>query len=269
MTSRMNIRLKSIWPLLLILLTVFIINLNFNGLKSSIYLSSAYAFSDSYKLCPKCQTKIPGPDADEKIEVNFCPKCGADIKSVAFQFKTDAEKITESVKKRRDELGDLRQLSAMGWFDKGETQEDRITKMACFLNSISISPENIKAQNNLGVLYEEKNMINEAIACFRKAVEIDSTYSKALSNLAKCLADIGKYDDAEAYYKKALQFDEKNPVIHKNYADMLVKLSKYDLAFDEYKKVINLDKDGISARIANWKMDLINKRFKKNETDKK
>lgn len=231
----------------------------------SVNLNSVFAFSDSYKLCPKCQSKIPGPSDDEKIEVNFCPKCGADVKAVAFQFKTDSEKMAELVKKRREELGELRQLSSAGWYEKGETQEDRITKMACFLNAVAIAPDNIKAQNNLGVLYEEKNMINEAVACFRKAVEIDSTYSKSLSNLAKCLADLGKLEDAEQYYKNALQFDEKNPVIHKNYADLLAKMNKYDMAFDEYKKVINLDKDGVSARIANWKMDLINKRFKKNE----
>ena len=266
MTSKRNIQPGSIATVLsLIVLIIFILNLKIDFLKSSIYLSKAYAFSDSYKLCPKCQTKIPGPSDDEKIEVNFCPKCGADVKGIIFQVKTDSEKITESLKKRREELGDLRQLSAAGWFDKGETQEDRLTKMACFLNAVTLSPEHMKAQNNLGVLYEEKNMINEAIVCFRKAIEIDSTYSKSLSNLAKCLADMGKYDDAEQYYIKALQFDEKNPVIHKNYADMLVRINKYDIAFEEYKKVINLDKDGISARIANWKMDLINKRFKKSE----
>ncbi|HNY11025.1 MAG TPA: tetratricopeptide repeat protein [Candidatus Wallbacteria bacterium] len=194
--------------------------------------------------------------------MNFCPSCGADLKNVAYRSKSNSEKIDDLLKQRRSDLGSIGQLKALEWFEKGETMEDKITRMACYVNALELDATNVKAYNNLGVLYDEKMMDTQAVYCFRKALEIDSGYSIAMNNLAKCLAEWGKCDDAAEYYKKALVLEDKNAAIHRNYGDLLFKMKKYDESISEYKRAQELDPDGISGRVAGWKIELINKRFK-------
>lgn len=219
--------------------------------------------ADYYKLCGRCGLKVPKvEDAINKFDINFCPACGNDMKQSGFIAKTANEKVLELIKQKRRQIGDIRQLKASEWFDKGETSEDKIMKMACFINAIELDNTSAKVYNNLGVLYDEKLLANEAISCFRKAVELKPAYAIAINNLAKCLADISRYDEAVEYYKKALELEPDNAVFHRNYADTLAKQKKYDESIAEYKKAAALDKKGESANIAAFKIDLITRRFK-------
>lgn len=226
-----------------------------------MFLSGVNA-AEQYKQCPKCSAKAPRLEGPAKLEMNFCPSCGSDLKSVTYRTKSNSEKMEELLKQRRFDLGSISQLKASEWFEKGETTEDRITRMACYINALELDAANEKVYNNLGVLYDEKGMDTEAVHCFRKALEISPGYSIAMNNLAKCLADWGKCEDAADYYKKALVLEEKNAVIRRNYGDLLFKMKKYDESISEYKRAIELDPDGISGRVAGWKIELINKRFK-------
>ncbi len=227
-------------------------------------LAAALAFAaDYYKLCGKCGLKVPKvEDAVNKFDINFCPACGNDMKQSGFIAKTAGEKVLELIKQKRRQIGDVRQLKASEWFDKGETSEDKIMKMACFINAIELDNTSAKVYNNLGVLYDEKLLVNEAISCFRKAIELKPAYAIAINNLAKCLADISRYDEAVEYYKKAIELEPDNAVFHRNYADTLARQKKYDESIAEYKKSAALDKKGESANIAAFKIDLITRRFK-------
>ncbi|EKD69217.1 MAG: hypothetical protein ACD_47C00219G0002 [uncultured bacterium] len=219
--------------------------------------------ADLYKLCSKCGLKVPrSEDAANKFDINFCPACGNDLKQAGFVAKTAGEKVLELIKQKRRQIGDIRQLKASEWFEKGETSEDRIMKMACFINSIELDNSQAKVYNNLGVLYDEKLLAGEAVSCFRKAVELKPDYAIAINNLAKCLADTSRCDDAVEHYKKAIELEPANPVFRRNYADALAKLKKYDESIAEYKKSVELDKTGESTNIATFKIDLIERRLK-------
>ncbi len=219
--------------------------------------------NDLYKLCSKCGLKIPkSEDGINKFDINFCPACGNDLKKTGFIIKSAGEKVLELIKQKRRQIGDVRQLKASEWADKGETSEDKIMKMACFINSIELDKTSARVYNNLGVLYDEKLLINEAVSCFRKAVEIDPSYAIAINNLAKCLADNSRCEEACEYYKKAIELEPANSIFRRNYAETLSKLKKYDESIAEYNKAIELDKTGNSANIAAFKIDLITKRLK-------
>ena len=95
--------------------------------------------NDLYKLCSKCGLKIPkNEDGINKFDINFCPACGNDLKKTGFVIKSAGEKVLELIKQKRRQIGDVRQLKASEWADKGETSEDKIMKMACFINSIEL-----------------------------------------------------------------------------------------------------------------------------------
>lgn len=225
--------------------------------------------ADLYKLCSKCGLKVPkSEDAANKFDINFCPACGTDLKQSGFIAKTAGEKVLELIKQKRRQIGDIRQLKAAEWFEKGETSEDRIMKMACFINSIELDNSQAKVYNNLGVLYDEKLLAGEAISCFRKAVELKPDYAIAVNNLAKCLADTSRCDEAVGHYKKAIELEPANPVFRRNYADALAKMKKYDESIAEYKKSVELDKTGESTNIATFKIDLIERRLKGPQTKK-
>lgn len=219
--------------------------------------------NDLYKLCAKCGLKVPkSEDGINKFDINFCPACGNDLKKTEFIVKSAGEKVLELIKQKRRQIGDVRQLKASEWADKGETSEDKIMKMACFINSIELDKTSARVYNNLGVLYDEKLLINEAISCFRKAVEIEPSYAIAINNLAKCLADNSRMEDACGYYKKAIELEPANSIFRRNYAEALSKLKKFDESIAEYNKAIELDKTGNSTNIATFKIDLITKRLK-------
>lgn len=219
--------------------------------------------ADLYKLCSRCGLKVPkSEDTANKFDINFCPACGNDLKQSGFIAKTAGEKVLELIKQKRRQIGDIRQLKASEWFEKGETSEDRIMKMACFINSIELDNSQAKVYNNLGVLYDEKLLAGEAVSCFRKAVELKPDYAIAINNLAKCLADTSRCDEAIVHYIKAIELEPANPVFRRNYADALAKLKKYDESIAEYKKSVELDKTGESTNIATFKIDLIERRLK-------
>jgi len=222
----------------------------------------AAAAADIYKKCPKCQLTIPRFEGETTVEINFCVSCGTDMKAVVFTAKSEPEKIRELIRKKKHEIGDLRQLRAMEWYERAETAEDRIYRIACLINAVELDPHNEKFLNNLGSLYDERSLTDEAISCFRKAVEYAPGYAPAVNNLAKCLTDFGKFDDAYDFYQKAVRLEDKNATAHKNFADLLVKMKKIDEAIAEYRRAVMLDPDGPAGRIAAWRIDLVNRRFK-------
>lgn len=224
--------------------------------------------NDLYKLCSKCGLKVPkSEDGINKFDINFCPACGNDLKNINFIAKSSGEKVLELIKQKRRQIGDIRQLKAFQWAEKGETSEDKIMKMACFINAIELDKTSARVYNNLGVLYDEKLLINEAISCFKKAVEIEPSYAIAINNLAKCLADGSRNEEAGEFYKKAIEIEPANSIFRRNYAETLSKLKKFDESIAEYKKAVELDKTGSSANIATFKIELITRRFKSASAD--
>ncbi len=52
-----------------------------------------------------------------------------------------------------------------------------------YQRAIELSPSNLMAYNNLGVLYDKMGLYDEAIGEFQRALEIDPTDANALKNL--------------------------------------------------------------------------------------
>lgn len=231
----------------------FLIFLNF------LFLINVYA--QGYKLCPNCKNKILKLE-EFNFDINFCPACGTDLKNVNITFKTNSEKILDLIKQKQKQVGDIKQLKATEWIEKAETSEDKITKIACFLNAIELDKNIPEVYNNLGVLYTEKLLLDEAISCFKKAIELKPNYSIALNNLAKCLVDNNKCDEAIKYYQKAIELEPNNAIFYCNLADVYLKLKQYDQSINYYKKAIELDKDKKILNLAKFKLSIIELKLK-------
>ncbi|WP_161554922.1 tetratricopeptide repeat protein [Ereboglobus luteus] len=69
-------------------------------------------------------------------------------------------------------------------------------------------PGNARAHNNLGNLYAEENMAEQALIHCRRAIELDPNFAQAYNNYGYALSKLDRYQEALAYYDKALGFRE-------------------------------------------------------------
>ncbi|MGR3310287.1 MAG: tetratricopeptide repeat protein [Candidatus Brocadiales bacterium] len=71
-------------------------------------------------------------------------------------------------------------------------------------------PDCARARNNLGTVYFDNGMIDEAIVEHAKAAEINPTYSKAFSNLGADYVRKGMFDEAIVMCESAIEFNSAN-----------------------------------------------------------
>jgi len=98
-----------------------------------------------------------------------------------------------------------------------------------YQKTLEIKPDDAKAHNNLGDVFNKKGRVDEAIAQFQKAVEIQPDYAEAHRNLAICLRQQGRMGEAIAHYQKALQIEPANPSIQNSLAWLLATCSEASL----------------------------------------
>jgi Tfp pilus assembly protein PilF len=91
---------------------------------------------------------------------------------------------------------------------------------------------NADAHNNLGVLYQERGMVDEAIQAFRRALTIDEKHAKAHNNLGVALLAAGSPADAASEFRAALSADPANSEPMVNLALALKALGRTSEAID-------------------------------------
>jgi Flp pilus assembly protein TadD len=79
--------------------------------------------------------------------------------------------------------------------------------MALYREILSRNPANLKARNNLGVLFDELGQRDFALEQFEAAEKIEPENIEVLNNLGSTLAAMGRYDAAERELRRALRID--------------------------------------------------------------
>jgi Tfp pilus assembly protein PilF len=69
---------------------------------------------------------------------------------------------------------------------------------------------NVEAHNNLGLLYRDKGLTDEAVREFDRALFIAPRYVRARNNLGVMLLELGRIDAAAAEFRAALAVDPRN-----------------------------------------------------------
>src|SRR4030095_9186188 len=76
------------------------------------------------------------------------------------------------------------------------------------------SPNDIKAQNLMGIALTSSGKTEEANVHFQKAIEQNPRFYPALKNLALNELKLKRVDEAKVHLDQLLQFDAKDPVVH-------------------------------------------------------
>jgi len=79
------------------------------------------------------------------------------------------------------------------------------SELSIWNDAVNKSPNNPRAQYDLGVAFEHTDRLQEAIACYRKAVQESPGYVDALINLGHLLSVTGSAVEAIGYLREAVQ----------------------------------------------------------------
>tara|TARA_B110000444_G_C18843104_1_gene600125 strand:- start:294 stop:1496 length:1203 start_codon:yes stop_codon:yes gene_type:complete len=104
-------------------------------------------------------------------------------------------------------------------------------------------PNNLDANNNLGVLLNTLGRFDEAEVSYKKAIELKPDYAEAHCNLAIVQYVLRRLDEAETSYKKAIELKPDYAEAHYNLGILLYSDERFDEAETSYKKAIVLKPD--------------------------
>ncbi len=104
-------------------------------------------------------------------------------------------------------------------------------------------PKEKEAYNELGVIYQGREMYKEAVESYQKAIELDPTWGYALNQLAYVYSDIGDYEKAIEYFERyaALSPGDANPV--DSMAEQYFRMGRLDEAIAKYKEALEIKPD--------------------------
>ena len=110
-------------------------------------------------------------------------------------------------------------------------------------------PDCARARNNLGTVYFDKGMINEAIVEHKNAVEINPTYSKALANLGADYVKKGMFDEAIAMCEKAIEINPANASAYNTLCASCLSKGMFDEAIEACATALAIDPNYSGAHL--------------------
>jgi tetratricopeptide (TPR) repeat protein len=104
-----------------------------------------------------------------------------------------------------------------------------------YKKALTIKPNDAKAHSNLGAAYDKKGMFDEAIFEYKKALAIKPNYAEVHNNLGLTYENKGMFDEAIFEYKKALTIKPNDAKAHSNLGIVYRKKDRLDEAISEFK----------------------------------
>ncbi len=103
-----------------------------------------------------------------------------------------------------------------------------------------IAPDDPFVNNNLGLVYMEKELFSLAVSYFERAIEVLPYYYKAYNNLGNAYHELGYHDLAEEAYEEALKVKPDYTLAHWNLALLLEKTGDTLDAIRHWQRYISL-----------------------------
>lgn len=112
-----------------------------------------------------------------------------------------------------------------------------------YLGILTVNPSNLKARNNLGVLFDELKQFDAARDHLEAAARIEPENVEVLTNLASTLTSLARYEDAEAVLRRAQKVDPDDLRVHLAIGVLYFRRGLYVQAETELRWVCARDRD--------------------------
>ena len=106
---------------------------------------------------------------------------------------------------------------------------------------IKLSPNTSECFNILGIIYQERGLLDEAITILYKAIKLESSNTNALFNLGTVLGQKGEHEKAVTVLRKGLALAPRSPKAWNNLGLALIVLGKLNEAISSFEKATKLD----------------------------
>jgi tetratricopeptide (TPR) repeat protein len=107
--------------------------------------------------------------------------------------------------------------------------------------TLQINPRDEEAHVNLGNILMQRGRVDEAISHFQQAVEISPRYVQARNNLANAFLQEGKLDEAIFHFRQALQINPGYAKAHNNLGNALLQEGKVAEAMVHFQQAVQLE----------------------------
>lgn len=108
-------------------------------------------------------------------------------------------------------------------------------------------PDDVELRVQLGNLYYESGLLDQALESYLEAVKLDSLHVGARLNLGAVYVDKGNSAAAIAALETARRLDPANPMVYANLGSTYYWLQKYGEAVDMYLAALALDPNYVEA----------------------
>jgi len=124
---------------------------------------------------------------------------------------------------------------------------DYSSKLAIWQDTVDKSPNNPRAQYDLGVSLEETGDMQGALLHYQLAVDKSPRYADALTNLAHLLLTAGKPEQAVAYLRTALEVNPKQAATYNILGLAFAQQGHMDDAVSQWMRALQLKPDFAEA----------------------
>ncbi|CAN5293505.1 hypothetical protein BH18GEM1_BH18GEM1_22550 [soil metagenome] len=133
--------------------------------------------------------------------------------------------------------GERLMILALDAGTKGRADE----QLEMYTQLVELFPEDERAHNLLGNVYNGRQEYDKAIAEYRKATEINPEFSPAYNSLGYAARAAGQFEIAEKAFQDYTRVlpEEANP--YDSYAEFLMKRGRYDESIEQYRKALEID----------------------------
>ncbi|WDP87271.1 MAG: tetratricopeptide repeat protein [Desulfobacter sp.] len=133
---------------------------------------------------------------------------------------------------------------ALQALNSGDLQE----ALAFSREILAVSPNNVAAMNNVGLVFLKQKEYHSAVEIFEKAVIIDPGIAQLHHNLGLSLHKRNRLNPAAAAYQKALTLDPDYKESLQNLGAALKNLGRPEAAPEYYRRLLELSPDDANAR---------------------
>jgi Flp pilus assembly protein TadD len=149
---------------------------------------------------------------------------------------------------RRLELGLLAALVAALAALTVRRNEDYRSELSVWADVAAKRPDSARAHVNLGVAYERRGMLDEAVAEYRRALRLDPEYLSAHYNLGVAYERQGKTDEAIHEYTEELKVFYGHPLARNNLGVALLRQGRAAEAAGQLAVLVKLQPNYAPAR---------------------
>jgi tetratricopeptide (TPR) repeat protein len=114
-------------------------------------------------------------------------------------------------------------------------------------NTVEKSPDNPIVHGGLGLAYQERGFLDEAIREFTAAIELGPNMAKNHYNIGRAYEEKGLFENAIDAYKKAVELNPEYIDAYFNLANLSMRLQLRKDAIYAYRRVIELDPADLEA----------------------